>query len=94
MQTDHKNKDGLDNRKSNLRTCCKSQNMSNRKIQLNNTSGYKGVYWHKYARKWMASIKVNKKPIYLGLFVDPIEAALAYDKNAVEKFGEFADTNF
>jgi hypothetical protein len=90
---DHANRDGLDNRRVNLRIATKSQNQANHGPHSDNTSGYKGVHWHRQARKWHASINVNKKRFYLGLFVDPVEAARAYNEAALEHFGEFAWLN-
>ena len=69
-----------------------SQNMKNRKINKNNTSGYKGVQWHKRDKKWRASIVVNKNKIHLGCFNCPKEAHDAYCRAAKELHGEFART--
>ncbi len=68
-------------------------NNRNTRMRRNNTSGYKGVWWHKNNHVWVASIKINGKMIYAGFFTDVIEAARAYDKAAIEHFGEFARTN-
>lgn len=91
---DHLNGNGLDNRRENLRFCTQSENQRNRGADVDNTSGYKGVTWHKVKKKWMAQIKVNKKNTYLGLYSDPAEAARAYDAAAIELHGEFACLNF
>lgn len=95
---DHINGDGLDNRKCNLRIANKSQNKANAKKQIwvsgkPTTSKYKGVYWNKRISKWNASIKVNYKKIFIGHYHDEIKAALAYNKAAIENFGEFANLN-
>jgi len=90
MCSDHINGNGLDNRKSNLRTCTYQQNAFNRKKRQNMTSRFKGVNWHKGNRKWEAGIKINGRRIYLGEFDLPIEAAMAYKKAALEYHGEFA----
>lgn len=91
---DHKDGNGLNNQISNLRLCNKTQNGGNRKISINNTSGYKGVSKKRNAKKWESSIKYNQKSIYLGLFSNKIDAAKAYDIAAVKYFGEFAKLNF
>lgn len=91
---DHKNRNGLDCQRGNLRKANQSQNGANRGRASNNTSGFKGVCWHKYASKWVAKIKVSEKTIYLGLFINPIQAAKAYDSAAKKYYGEFALPNF
>lgn len=91
-QVDHIDGDGLNNRRSNLRFCTETQNKGNTKKSLRNTSGYKGV--QRRGNSWIVFITRNHKPHYLGSFKDPIEAAKAYDKAAVEKWGEFARGNF
>ena len=94
MATDHINGDGLDNRKQNLRICTHAENLRNRRLGKNNTSGYKGVSWHKLHKLWYAHISHNKKLMSLGYFKDKEEAAKAYDRKAIELFGEFAKLNF
>lgn len=93
-QVDHINRNGCDNRRKNLRLCTNQQNGANRGAQKNNTSGYKGVYWHKTKSKWNAKIKVSGKKIHLGYYQSVKDAAKAYDKAADEFFGEFAYLNF
>jgi hypothetical protein len=90
---DHINHNTLDNTRENLRIATKSQNGANRGKQMNNTSGYKGVYWHKGVGKWIAQIKVDGKIIYLGLFESKIDAAIVYNQAATEYFGEYALLN-
>jgi hypothetical protein len=87
---DHINNNTKDNRISNLREATLSQNQHNSIMPKNNTSGVKGVYFHKASQKWMARVSINYKCIYLGLF-DNIQSA----KNAViaarkEHHGDFA----
>ena len=69
------------------------QNMVNRKMQKNNSSGLKGVTWHKHDQIWRSQIQVNGMKKCLGTFDDRIAAARRYDKAAIEAFGEFALTN-
>lgn len=94
MDVDHINGDGLDNRRSNLRLSTHTENLQNQRKRPNNTSGFKGVSWKKQDGKWRARITVNGKAVALGHFDDLEEAALAYDKAAIEHFGEFARLNF
>jgi len=92
MYTDHINGNGLDNRRNNLRICTNQQNGMNRKVNINNTSGYKGVSWHKKGKKWQVQIKAEKF-LYLGLFKSKIQAAKAYNQKALKLFGEYANLN-
>ncbi len=90
---DHINGDGLDNRKSNLRICKHGENQYNSKMPKNNTSGYKGVYWDKRRNKWISQININGKHVYIGQFINAIDAANAYDKAAMQYHKEFAKPN-
>lgn len=90
---DHKDRDSLNNQRFNLRRCTKSQNNANGKRQRNNTSGYKGVCWHKRHNKWYAGIRYQGKRIYLGAFKRVEDAACAYNDAARKYFGEFASLN-
>jgi len=98
METDHINHNTLDNQRENLRVCTGSQNMKNRDKQNNNTSGYKGVTYitnkTKRVKRWLAQTMEKRKHIVIGYFNTAEEAALAYDKYALENHGEFAITNF
>lgn len=90
---DHINRLRDDNRILNLREATQSQNLANKTKQSNNTSGFKGVSWHKAARKWVACIKARGQYKYLGLFKTPESAHQAYCYAAYELFGEFASTS-
>lgn len=94
LDIDHKDMNTLNNQCNNLRVASRSQNRSNTKIQSNNTTGYKGVYYHKKNDRWCAQIKVMGKFIYLGSFPSKEEAAAAYDLAAIQYFKEFARLNF
>lgn len=90
---DHRNGNGINNCRYNLRKCTHSQNSMNMKVRAA-SSRFKGVAWHKASGKWKAQISPNGKTIYLGLFTKEDAAALAYDSAAVEYFGDFCQTNF
>lgn len=89
-EVDHRNMDGLDNRRANLRCASNSQNQANRGLQKNNKSGFKGVSWCEKRKHWRARIKVDYKEVWLGYFESPKEASLAYQIAAKQHFGEFA----
>lgn len=91
---DHKDHNGLNNQKYNLRIATYSQNQRNRKKSEKCTSKYKGVHFVNNRKKWCAQIYIAEKPAFLGHFDDEIEAALVYDKAAIIHYGEFAWLNF
>lgn len=93
-EVDHRNRNTLDNRRSNLRLCTVRQNAQNRRRAVTNRSGYRGVHWAKYDRKWKATIRVSGRKQHLGYFVSAEDAARAYDQAALRFFGEFASLNF
>jgi hypothetical protein len=92
-EVDHKDHNIFNNQKSNLRICNHQQNLFNNSIRSDNKSGYKGVYFKKDHNKWQAEIMNNKKRFNLGYFKTAKEAAIEYNKKALELFGEFAYIN-
>lgn len=92
MEVDHKNRNGLDNRKSNLRFATKPQNGWNSGISARNTSGFKGVSFHKQQKKWAAYIVKHGKRTFLGCFKQKEDAALAYEVASRKLHGEFSRT--
>lgn len=90
MTVDHWDGDGLNNRRSNLRVATKAQNNRNQRLTDRNTSGYKGVSWHKGDKRWRACIHVNNRYVHLGHFLTIEEAHLAYvtaSANLHQEFG-------
>lgn len=83
---DHKDGNGLNNSWDNLVNSTQSNNQKNHKMASNNTSGRKGVYWSKAAKKWASGIKANGKKHYLGIFTSFDEACKARS-DAEDKFG-------
>lgn len=95
LEIDHKNLNGLDNRKENLRICSHSENGMNRpKRRTPTSSKFKGVSFARNVGKWHAEITIRPKRWNLGYFINEEDAARAYDKAALEKFGEFSILNF
>jgi hypothetical protein len=92
---DHQDHNGLNCQKENMRRCVRRLNNGNQqKTQRKTSSRYKGVYWYGRVNRWGACIGYEGKTIYLGSFEKDVDAALAYDKKAIELFGEFACLNF
>jgi len=89
METDHIDGDGLNNRRDNMRNATRSQNQHNQGLAAHNTSGFKGVTWHKARAKWRAQIKINGKQRYLGMFGSLESASAAYAAASAELHGEF-----
>jgi HNH endonuclease/AP2 domain len=87
---DHRDRNKLNNKIENLRECTKSENERNRVKYSNNTSGYKGVWFHNQRQKWCAEITVNSKSIKLGLFDTPELASKAYEAASREQHQEFS----
>jgi len=94
MIVDHVNHHKLDNSRTNLRVCTRRENILNQTSKRTSRSRFKGVEYRKGSDKCFARIRVNGQRLWLGTFDDEIEAARAYDRAAVEHFGEFAHLNF
>ncbi|MGA2916103.1 MAG: AP2 domain-containing protein [Sedimentisphaerales bacterium] len=91
---DHRNRNGLDNTKRNLRIATHSQNSFNRPTGKSGSSRYRGVCYRKRGKKWEASIFYNGTYKYLGRFENEEDAARAHDEAAKIYHGEFAVLNF
>jgi len=87
---DHKDSDPTNNRWCNLREATNAENSRNAKKHVKNTSGVKGVYWHRLAQKWAAYITVDYEVVYLGLFSNLADAARTRQLAAERLHGVFA----
>lgn len=87
---DHIDGDVTNNAISNLRVATHAENMANSKKSIRNSSGFKGVHFHKQSKKWRARIRANGAHHSLGLFDAPEEAHMAYMDAALRMKGEFA----
>lgn len=99
VEVDHRNLNGLDNRKGNLRAASRGQNSRNipkRELHMGQppSSRYKGIYLAKHCGLWRARISLNRKLVQLGYFSSEMAAAQAYDEAALKYHGEFACLNF
>ena len=84
---DHRDNNGLNNRRENLRAATAKQNCHNQQLRVNNTSGFKGV--SQSGSKWRVHLGVNGKKVHLGYFLTIEEAHHAYVTAAKELHGEF-----
>lgn len=92
FEGEHRDSDGLNNRRGNLRIATRSQNCMNRRGW--SKYGYKGIYKISTGDRYGARIQVGKKIHQIGCFDSPEEAARAYDVEAIKLHGEFAKLNF
>jgi hypothetical protein len=92
IHIDHRNGCGLDNRRCNLRFATRIEQAGNMRKHDGTSSRFKGVSLKKGRKrnKWVAQLR----PKHLGIFKSEYEAALAYDRAARERYGEFANCNF
>lgn len=96
---DHKDGNGLNNTRVNLRLATCAQNVANCLHRRRSASGYLGVTWHRKVKKFRARLGIRdaggtRKMVYGGWFDDPKEAAIKRDEMALQHFGEFAALNF
>lgn len=92
VQIDHRDSSGLNNSRVNLRPATQSQNTCNSRVPEHNTSGVKGVSWHKAAKKWRAQITLDGIGHHLGYFATPAAAGVAYAKASVRLHGAYGRT--
>lgn len=90
---DHKDGDGLNCQKTNMRLATKSENQRNKKPKTNGTSEYLGVCWSKKENKWLAQINIPNVRKRIGVFKSEENAAIAYNILAEKHYGEFANIN-
>lgn len=90
---DHVDGDGLNNQRENLRVCVQHENISNQRKKKNNTSGFKGVSFHRRTGKWAAQITFQRVKRHIGLFPDAQSASDAYDQASKKTHGEFGLPN-
>jgi len=89
-EVDHDDGNSLNNNPDNLRESTHSENMHNSKAPKNNTSGHKGVFWHKASGKWEVRIRLNGKLYNFGLYAnkeDAIKVAIEARKKLHGEFG-------
>lgn len=94
MVVDHINGNALDNRRDNLRVCSQQDNLRNRLLRRDSKTGFKGVGVQSRGGGFLARIGGGTNKRHLGTFKTAYEAAIAYDKAAIARYGDFACLNF
>lgn len=89
---DHKDHNGLNNQRSNIRPCTHSQNAMNKKANKDSTSQFLGVSLYRN-KKWQAVINIDRVKKHLGYYHTEESAAMIYNENAIKFHGEFASLN-
>lgn len=93
IHVDHKDLNGLNNQRNNIRPATVGQNIANTPSLKGSSSKYKGVVWRPEYKYWQVQIMKDGQYYHIGCFKDEKEAALAYNKKAIELHGEFAFLN-
>lgn len=91
LQVDHRNRNRLDNRRTNLRIVTHAQNMHNKSLYCNSTSGFRGVTWSQTRKQWRARVGVDGKRIHLGYFKHKHDAAEAAQKGRLRLLSHAID---
>lgn len=94
QEIDHLNRNGLDNRRENLRICTRAENVRNVRKRKDSPNEYKGTHFVEWKQQWLARIQIKGRRIAQGYFKTELEAAKAYDKLAKKHHGVFASLNF
>jgi hypothetical protein len=92
MQVDHRDGDGLNNRRANIRAATVAENQYNGRVRVDNLSGFKGVSFRPKENKWVAFIRANGRNNYLGIFPTPEDAHAAYAKASAQMHGDYGRT--
>ena len=87
---DHIDRNPLNNKRNNLREATTTENAQNHSLRKDNHSGIIGVGWHKKHMKWQATININHKRKYLGIFINKEDAIRARLEAEAKYYGEFA----
>jgi hypothetical protein len=90
IKIDHKNNDGLDNRRCNIRKCTNTENSHNSRLSKRNTSGLKGVSLIASSGRWYSQIRIHGKNHFLGSFSNKVDASNAYKQASLKHFKEFS----
>jgi hypothetical protein len=93
LVVDHKNNNTFDNRKCNLRILTSRQNSMNKSSAKGSSSKYVGVSWRSDSNKWRSKIFIDGKHIYLGTFINEIDAAKARDVATLKYRGKIGKLN-
>jgi hypothetical protein len=95
LDIDHKDGDGLNNKRNNLRIATRQENMMNQRVlPKNNTSGHIGIWFNKKNNKYTSQIKVNRKGIHLGEYSILEDAIKARKEAEIKYFGENKFANY
>lgn len=93
-EVDHVNRNGLDNRRANIRIATRKENNRNLGLRSDNKSGFKGISFDRNRNKWFAFSTENGRTIYVGRFNDIVKAKEALDKYRLKNHQEFANDGF